>query len=111
MVGLYGVLAFVVARRTREIGIRMALGAEQGKVVRLVMGEMLPMILVGIAAGVTAGLLCGRFVESQLFGIKAGDPFVMGISAGALLAVSAAAAFIPAWHASRIDPTRALRYE
>ncbi len=111
IVGLYGVLAFVVARRTRELGIRMALGAERGRVVRLVLREMLPVILIGIVAGAATGLVCGRYVETQLFGLKAADPAVFLISVGALLVVSMSAAFVPAWRASRIDPIRALRYE
>jgi predicted permease len=111
VVGLHGVLAFVVARRRREIGIRVALGAERGRVIRLVLREMLPAIAAGIAAGAIVGRLCGQYVESQLFGVKAADPLVFALGAGVLLAASAAAAFIPAWRASRIDPNRALRYE
>src|SRR5262249_25793305 len=111
IVGLHGVLAFVVARRTREIGIRMALGAEEGNVIRLVMKEMLLVILLGIAAGVVTGIVCGRFVESQLFGVKAADVPVYAISVAVLLAASLAAAYLPARRASRIDPMRALRYE
>jgi predicted permease len=111
VVGLHGVLAFVVARRTREIGIRMALGAEGGSVIRLVMREMLVVIVVGIAAGVGIGILCGRFVETQLFGIKAADPPVYAFSVAALLAAALGAAFLPARRASRIDPIRALRHE
>jgi predicted permease len=111
IVGLYGVLAFVVARRTRELGIRMALGAERGSVVRLVMWEILPVVVVGIATGAASALLCGRYVENQLFGVKAAEPVVFLASVGALLAVSMSAAFVPAWRASRIDPIRALRYE
>jgi predicted permease len=111
VVGLHGVLAFVVARRTREIGIRMALGAEQGRVVRLVMREMLLVILAGIGAAVVTAVLCGKFVESQLFGVKAADPPVFLVSVAALLAASLAAAYLPARRASRIDPMQALRYE
>jgi ABC-type antimicrobial peptide transport system permease subunit len=111
IVGLNGVLAFVVARRSREIGIRIALGAERGRVVRLVLREMLASILVGIAAGVSGGLVGGRFVSNQLFGVTAADPLVFGVSIGAVLAASVAAALIPSWRASRIDPIRALRYE
>ena len=111
VVGLHGVLAYVVTQRTREIGIRMALGAEQGRVVRLVMGEMLLVILLGIVAAVVAGVLSGRFVESQLFGVKAADPPVYVASVAALLIASLVAAFLPARRASRIDPMRALRYE
>jgi predicted permease len=111
VVGLNGVLAFVVARRTREIGIRMALGAGQAGVIGLVMREMLLVILSGIAAGVAGGLLCGRYVETQLFGVKAADPPVFAIGVATVLAASLTAAFLPAWRASRIDPTRALRHE
>jgi hypothetical protein len=111
VVGLYGVLAYVVTRRTREIGIRMALGAEQGNVIRLVLREMLALFVFGVAAGVAAGVAGSRYVESQLFGVKAGDPAVFAFSAAALLIAAVAAGFIPAWRASRIDPTQALRYE
>jgi ABC-type antimicrobial peptide transport system permease subunit len=111
VVGLHGVLAFVVMRRTREIGIRMALGAQSRNVIFLVMREMLLVILVGIAVGAIGGVLCGRYVESQLFGIKALDQPVFIISVVTLLAASLTATFIPAWHASRLDPMRALRHE
>lgn len=111
VVGLYGVLAFVVTRRTREIGIRMALGAEQGNVIRLVLGEMLALFVFGVGAGVAACLSGGRLVQSQLFGVNAADPLVFALSAAALLGAALAAGFIPAWRASRIDPIRALRYD
>jgi predicted permease len=111
VIGLHGVLSFVVARRTREIGIRIALGADKGRVIRLVLMEMLPVIVFGIVAGVVTGLLCGRFVESQLFGVKAAEPFVFAIGGAVLLAASMLSAFIPAWRASRIDPMVSLRHE
>jgi predicted permease len=111
VIGLHGVLTFVVARRTREIGIRIALGAGKSSVIRLVMHEMLPVILFGIAAGAITGSLCGRFVESQLFGIKVINLPVFAIGAGVLLTASLAAAFLPAWRASRIDPMTSLRHE
>ncbi len=111
VVGLHGVLSFVVARRTREIGIRIALGANQGRVIRLVMREMLPVILLGILAGAITGLFCGRFVESQLFGIKAYDPPIFALGVVVLLMASLSAAFIPAWRASRIDPMNSLRHD
>jgi predicted permease len=111
VVGLYGVLGFVVARRTRELGIRMALGAERGKVAGLVMREILPVVLIGIVAGAVASLLGGRYVETQLFGVKGTDPAVILASIGVMWIVSLSAAFLPAWRASRIDPIRALRHE
>jgi len=111
VVGLHGVLAFVVARRTREIGIRMALGAERGSVIRLVLGEVLVVIVAGIAAGAVAGVLTGRFVETQLFGVKPADSAVYAAAVAALLAASLASAFLPARRAAKIDPMRALRYE
>jgi predicted permease len=111
IVGLHGVLAFIVARRTREIGIRIALGARQSTVVRLVMREMLTVILLGLAAGVTAAHLSGSYVETQLFGVKAADWPVFALSVATLLTAAAVASFLPAWRASRISPVRALRYE
>jgi predicted permease len=111
IVGLHGVLSFVVTQRTRELGIRIALGADRSGVIRLVMREMLLVVVTGTAAGVLAGLLCGRLVESQLFGVEGGDPLVFGISVAALLAGAFAAAFVPARRASRIDPMTALRHD
>jgi len=111
VVGLYGVLDFVVTRRTREIGIRIALGALRGRVVGLVLRETLLLFVVGIGAGVAAGLAGSRFIESQLFGVEARDPWIFVASAAALFAAALAASFIPAWRAARIDPVRALRHE
>jgi ABC-type antimicrobial peptide transport system permease subunit len=87
----------------------MALGADPGKVMGLVMREMLTVIFAGVAAGALAGLYCERFVETQLFGVKALDPWLYVISVAALIATSLVAAFLPARRASRIDPMLALR--
>jgi predicted permease len=111
VIGVHGVLTFVVARRTREIGIRIALGADKRGVILLIMREMVPLILIGIAAGVITGLLCGRFVKSQLFGVQATDLPVYVICAAILLAAALIVAFLPAWRASRIDPMIALRHD
>ena len=111
VVGLYGVLAFVVTRRTKEIGVRMALGAERRDVIRLVLGEVLALFVFGIAAGVAVAISGGRFVESQLFGVNADDPVVFALSAAALFTAALAAGLLPAWRAARIDPIRALRWE
>jgi predicted permease len=110
-IGLYGVMAFATARRTKELGIRMALGARQGLVIWLVMKEVLLLLAIGLSVGVPSALGLGRFVASQLYGIKANDPWIAGGTMLVLIAVSAAAGLIPAHRASRIDPILALRYE
>src|SRR5262249_25220599 len=104
VVGLHGVLAFVVMRRTREIGIRMALGATRGSVVGMIMREMFAVILAGLAAGVAGAYLSGSYVETQLFGVKSLDVPVFAISIGALLMASLVASLAPALRASRIAP-------
>ena len=111
VVGLHGVLAFAVTRRTREIGIRMALGAGRSTVIGMVIREMLAVILAGLAAGAAGAYLSGRYVETQLFGVKSLDGLVFAISIGTLLVASLAASLAPALRASRISPTRALHYE
>jgi predicted permease len=110
-VGLYGVTAYAVARRTQEIGIRIALGASRGNVLRLILREVISLVGAGIAAGVLASLALGRLVESQLFGIKANDPMVMLAAVGVIISVTALAAYVPARRATGIDPMNALRYE
>jgi predicted permease len=109
--GVHGVLAFQVARRRREMGVRLALGAGRGVIVRLVANEMLGVIAGGLAVGLVSGFLSGRIVQSQLFGLDARDPLVFGLTAGALLSAAAVATLIPALRASRIDPVRALRHD
>jgi predicted permease len=110
-VGLYGVTAYAVARRTQEIGIRIALGASRANVLRLILGEVMVLVGTGVAAGVLAALGLGRLVESQLFGIKANDPVVMIAAVGVIIAVTVLAGYLPARRATGIDPMSALRYE
>jgi predicted permease len=111
VVGLHGVLAFVVARRTREIGIRVALGAQRRGVVRLVVREMLMMSVLGIVAGTAIAYLAGSYVETQLFGVKASEWSVFAVGVLTLLTAALVASLAPALRASRIDPIRALRHE
>jgi predicted permease len=110
-IGLYGVMAFVVARRRRELGIRLALGAQPGLVVWLIMREVLMLLAIGLAIGLPSALALGRFVEAQLYGVKAQDPTMAVATVIVLTVVSATAGLIPARKASRIDPILALRYE
>jgi predicted permease len=110
-VGLYGVMAFIVARRRKEIGLRLALGAEPAGVLWIVMREVLILLGIGLAIGVPAGIGLGQYVSSQLYGIQPNDPFMAIGTVMLLTVVSAAAGLIPATRASRIDPILALRYE
>ena len=109
--GLYGVMAFVVLRRTKEIGLRMALGAARGKVVWMVLQEALLLLGVGLAVGIPAVFALSRLVASQLYGVKPDDVWTALAALAILSAVAAGAGFLPARRASAIDPIRALRYE
>ena len=110
-VGLYGVLAYTVAQRTREIGLRMALGAEPARVRSMVLKQVGVMTAVGGVIGLAGAVWLGRFAQSLLFDLQGHDPVVLAGSAALLTCVALAAGFIPAHRASRVDPMRALRYE
>ncbi len=111
VVGVHGVLVFQIARRTREIGVRMALGAGRALIVGLVVREMALVILTGLALGVAAAYAGGRYVQSQLFELRADDPLVFTLGITALLIAAVTATLIPALRASRLNVVRALRYE
>jgi len=109
--GLYGVMAYMVARRTREIGIRMALGATRDNVAWMVLREVMRMTAIGLSIGLVAAVITGHFIESQLFGVKGWNPLVLGLTVALLLAVAIVAGSLPARRASRVQPVIALRYE
>jgi len=110
-VGLYGVLAYTVAQRTREIGLRMALGAEPGRVRGMVLRQVAIMTLIGGTVGLLASIWLGNLAGSLLFELKGYDPSVLVISAVVLSSVALGAGFLPALRASRVEPMQALRYE
>jgi predicted permease len=110
-IGIYGVIAYSARQRTREIGIRMALGAAQGDVVRLVLGQGLRLTIAGLGLGLGLSLVLTRFLSSQLFGISATDPLTFAAVAGCLGAVALAACYLPARRAMRVEPTVALRQQ
>ena len=110
-IGLYGVLAFVVMRRTREIGLRMALGASRGEVVWMVMREALLLLAIGLGVGIPTSFLLNRYVSTQLFSVSPNDLGTAAIALAVLCGAAAIAGFLPARRASGIDPMSALRYE
>jgi len=110
-VGLYGVLAYTVAQRTREIGLRMALGAGRGSVQKLVLGTVIRMLVFGGVAGLVAAWFLGRVSQSLLFGMEGVDAVVLSLVTALLATVALGAGYLPALRASRVDPMVALRYE
>jgi ABC-type antimicrobial peptide transport system permease subunit len=110
-VGLYGVMSYAVSLRTREIGIRVALGAERRTVLLMVLREVAVLALIGIAIGLPSGYGLGRLLESQLFGMTARDPLTFAVATATLLVSALLAGYVPAARATRVDPLVALRYE
>jgi ABC-type antimicrobial peptide transport system permease subunit len=110
-VGLYGVLAYTVTQRTREIGLRIALGAAPSRVRAMILHQVATMAMIGCAIGLVAAVWLGRLAESMLYRVKGWDPGVLVAAGMALALVALGAGFLPACRASLIDPMRALRYE
>jgi ABC-type antimicrobial peptide transport system permease subunit len=108
-IGLYGILAYSVNQRKREIGIRMALGAVRGSVLRLVLRQGMSLVLTGVITGFLAALIVARLLGRMLYGVTATDPASIAIAAGILLIVALIACYLPARWASRVDPLTALR--
>jgi putative ABC transport system permease protein len=110
-VGLYGIVSYETIRRTREIGIRMALGAQRSDVLRLVMRQTVIVVTIGAGIGVALALAASRSIGSLLFGIAPSDPLAIGSALAVLIGVALAASYLPARRASQLDPTQALRFE
>ena len=109
--GLYGVMAYAVSQRTREIGIRMALGALRGDILRLVLRQGLLLVVIGLGIGLAGALAARRLMEGLLYQVQPGDPQTIGIVAALLVAAALAACWLLARRAVRVDPMIALRYE
>jgi ABC-type antimicrobial peptide transport system permease subunit len=110
-VGIYGVISYTVGQRTREIGVRMALGAQRGDVMRMVLREGLTMAFTGVAFGTVAALALARLIASQLFDVSPQDPLTFAAIAIVLILAALLACYLPARRALRVDPVVALRYE
>jgi ABC-type antimicrobial peptide transport system permease subunit len=111
VIGMYGLISYLVVQRTSEIGIRMALGGDRGCILRLMMGEAITLVAVGVAIGACLALAAANTASSMLFGLKARDPLTFVFAIALFAAVALAATYFPARRASRLDPTVALRYE
>ena len=110
-IGIYGVMSYAVSARTQEMGVRLALGAERGDVLWLVLGQVLRLSAVGLTLGIAILLIAGRLLERLLFEVRASDPLTIGLVTLVLATVAVVAAWAPASRASRVDPIQALRYE
>ena len=109
--GIYGVVSYAVTQQTREIGVRLALGAQQRDVMRLILGQGAKLSLIGVGIGVAAALLLTRLMATLLFGVSGTDPLTFGAVALILFSVAMLACYIPARRAMRVDPMVALRHE
>jgi len=110
-VGIYGVISYAVSQRTREIGVRMALGARPADVLRMILTEGLKLVAVGVALGIAAALMLTRLLEGMVYGVSMRDPLIFVLVNLLLVTVSLAACYVPARRAMRVDPLVALRYE
>jgi ABC-type antimicrobial peptide transport system permease subunit len=110
-VGIYGVAAYSVSQRTREIGVRMALGAKPKSISNMVLGENLRIVLIGAALGVAGAIAFGRLLTVMLFGVKPADPLALFATISILLATAGAAAWLPARRAAAVDPSVTLRHD
>jgi ABC-type antimicrobial peptide transport system permease subunit len=110
-IGLFGLMSYSVSRRTNEIGVRMALGAQRGRVVAMVMSESMRLVAVGVAIGLATALWAGRFVETVLYGVPAHDPSTIAAAVGLIAVVAALAGGLPARRAANVDPMEALRQQ
>jgi ABC-type antimicrobial peptide transport system permease subunit len=114
IIGIYGVISYAVSQRTREIGIRLALGAEKNRIFQMVIGQGIRLAMIGVAIGASVALLLGRMLSSfsqLLYGVKAGDPITLIAVSAVLAMVAALACYLPARRAASIDPMQALRSE
>ena len=111
LVGIYGVLSFVTSQRTQEIGVRMALGAQRGEILRMVLRHGMVLIAAGICIGVLASFGLTRFLKSQIWGVSATDPWTFGAVAALVVITGLAACLLPARRAASVDPLVGLRYE
>ncbi len=110
-VGLYGTVSYDVVRRTGEVGIRMALGAQRRAVMRMILRDVFVLTAVGLALGISMALVTSKLIRSFLYGLKSNDPLALALAVITLLTAALIAGYVPAWKASRIDPMTAIRHE
>jgi ABC-type antimicrobial peptide transport system permease subunit len=111
IIGLYGVMSYMVVRRTNEIGIRMTLGAGRGEIVAMIVREAGMLLAIGLVVGIALSLAAGRAASSMLFGLKSYDPLTLALGTALLAVVAVAASYLPARRAANLDPMAALREE